>query len=354
MDNPNGAYTPDNHATESALFVSDRPGHILERIGLAWIRYTRGVRCELINCSGNSEREVLSRTRRVGLVHWIDRWAFMRLGEQTVVPQVVMVHHLTEAEVPGFLEHHQIADAITVVSLRWKMKLRDLTGRDVVLIPNTVDSRIYRPLPDRMQRRRMQGIDDRTFVLGFVAKAKSNTANRKDPALLLRVLQHARRQWTDLCLILVGPDWKTMVEDIQRLEVPVLTYEFASTYETALVYPLMDAYLVTSSEEGGPCTLLEAMACGVPCITSNVGHVPEVIRDGTTDFICPDRTPEEYIERITTLKRDVDLRTHMGAQAREFIKKEREERTVISEIDFRSLYANARRHFHDRHTAHVS
>jgi glycosyltransferase involved in cell wall biosynthesis len=278
----------------------------------------------------------------------------MRLGGKTVVPQVTMVHHLTEAEVPGFLRCHHIADAIPTVSLRWKMKLHDLTGRDVVLIPNTVDSRIYRPLPDRMQRRQRQGIDDRTFVLGFVAKAKSNTANRKNPDLLLRVLQIARRQWTDICLVLVGPGWKTMVEDIKRLGVPVLGYEFASTYETALVYPLMDTYLVTSAEEGGPCTLLEAMACGVPCITSNVGHVPEIIRDGTTGFICLDRTPEEYIERIATLKRDRDLRTHMGAQAREFIKKEREERTVVSEIDFRSLYANARRHFHDRQTVHVS
>jgi glycosyltransferase involved in cell wall biosynthesis len=295
----------------------------------------------------------LTRARCVGLVHWIDRLGFTRLGGQAVVPQVVMVHHLTEAEIPGFLRCHQIADAITTVSRRWKTRLQDLTGRDIVLIPNTVDSRIYRPLPDRMQRRRRQGIDDRTFVLGFVAKAKSNTGNRKDPGLLLRVLKIARRQWTDIGLILVGPDWETMVQDIKRLEVPVLRYEFTSTYETALVYPLMDTYLVTSSEEGGPCTLLEAMACGVPCITSDVGHVPEIIRDGATGFICPDRTPEEYIERIATLKRDVDLRTHVGAQAREFIKREREERTVISELDFPSLYANTRRHFHDRHATHL-
>ncbi len=341
----------DNNATDSALLVSDMPGHILERIGLSWITHARGIHHELINVSGKSACDILRRAQEVGLVHWIYRQAFMRLGAGAVVPQVVMVHHLTEAEVPDFLRLHPVADAITTVSQRWKSRLQDLTGRDIVLIPNTVDSHIFRPLPDRRRRRRMAGIDDQTFAMGFVAKAIANSGNRKGLDLLLRVLEIARSRWTDICLILVGPGWERVVNDIKRLDVRVITYEFTSTYETACVYPLMDTYLVTSSEEGGPCTLLEAMACGVPCITSNVGHVPEVILDGNTGFICPHRTPEEYIERISILKRAVDIRTHIGAQARKLMQREREEGAVIPEIDFRSLYTNARRHFHDRHTA---
>jgi glycosyltransferase involved in cell wall biosynthesis len=341
----------DNNATESALLVADLPGHILERIGLSWIRHANGVHHELIHSVGESTRHIVRRAHDAGLVHWIDRWGFMRLGAGTVVPQVVMVHHLTDAELPDFLRLHQVADAITTVSQRWRTKLHELTGRDIVLIPNTVDSSIFRPLPDRLLRRRKEGIDDRTFAIGFVAKAIANTSNRKGLDLLLRVLQIARSKWIDICLILVGPGWKRVVNDIKRLDMRVITYEFTTTYETASVYPLMDTYVVTSSEEGGPCTLLEAMACGVPCITSNVGHVPEVIIDGNTGFICPDRTPEEYIERISVLKHARDIRTRIGAQAREFIKREREEHAVIPKMDFRSIYANARRRFHDRHTA---
>lgn len=340
----------DDNATKSVLLVSDMPGHIIERIGLSWIKYGRG-RHELINRHGKSTLEVLRRVWRAGNVHWIDRSGFMGPGIGTLVPQVVMVHHLTDTEVPGFLRLHQLADAITTVSRRWMTKLEELTGREVTLIPNTVDSSVFRPLSDRLQRRREEGIDDGTFVVGFVAKALANSNNRKGLDLLLRVLKAARSRWADICLILVGPGWEAMIRHIERLGLRVIWYEFASTYETAGVYPLMDTYLVTSSEEGGPCTILEAMACGVPCITSNVGHVPEVIMDGQTGFICPQRTADEYIERMSVLKSAVEVRLRIGARAREFIKQEREECAVVPSIDFESLYRRARSHFRERHAA---
>lgn len=339
---------------QSVLLVADVPGHIVERIGLSWIHHVSSVRHELIHSHGKPVLDVLRRVHDVGLVHWINRWGFIGLGAGTVAPQVAMIHHLTESETPVFLRKHRSADAITTASDRWKTRLQELTGRDVTLIPYTVDCSHFRPLPDRLQFRRRQAIDDNVFVIGFVGKATANQDNRKGVELLLHILEAASRSWKDLCLIVVGPGWGTLIDAIHRLGVRVMAFEFASTFETASVYPLMDVLLITSSEEGGPCTLLEAMACGVPCITSNVGHVPEVVTDGTNGLICQQRSASEYLERICLLRKSAELRMKIGESARSFVEKNRDERVVLPSIDFSELYANAVAHFRDRHWSRLA
>ncbi|GAA3327440.1 hypothetical protein GCM10020331_067380 [Ectobacillus funiculus] len=49
---------------------------------------------------------------------------------------------------------------------------------------------------------------------------------------------------------------------------------------------MSDLLLLLSEKESFGLVLLEAMFCGVPCIGTNVGGIPEVIRDGETGFIC--------------------------------------------------------------------
>ena len=90
------------------------------------------------------------------------------------------------------------------------------------------------------------------------------------------------------------------------------------------------------------------MACGVPCITSDVGHVPEIIKEGETGFICPDRSPVEYVEKISLLKHNPDLAKKVGIEARAFIERERDERIVIPCINFTGLYDKAIKHFQQR------
>ena len=60
--------------------------------------------------------------------------------------------------------------------------------------------------------------------------------------------------------------------------------------------------------------LVQYGAAGIPSVASDVGFNREVVEDGVTGFLV--RTPEEWIERITTLLDDPDLRARMGVAAR--------------------------------------
>jgi glycosyltransferase involved in cell wall biosynthesis len=125
----------------------------------------------------------------------------------------------------------------------------------------------------------------------------------------------------------------------------VVQRQYKTTEETVAAYALMDALLVTSSEEGGPCTILEAMACGVPVITSLVGHVPEIVVDGKTGLICSSRSPKEYVELLDRLIGAPGLRGSIAARALDFVVRERADAVVIPRIDFNALYGGAVAHF---------
>jgi glycosyltransferase involved in cell wall biosynthesis len=62
------------------------------------------------------------------------------------------------------------------------------------------------------------------------------------------------------------------------------------------VFPSLDVLLLPSQYEGHPCVLLEAMACGVPCICSDVGGCSETVRDGQDGFLLRQNTSGEIAD----------------------------------------------------------
>lgn len=87
-------------------------------------------------------------------------------------------------------------------------------------------------------------------------------------------------------------------------------------------------FVMNSLSEGGPRSVLEAMACGMPVIATNVGIVPDVIRDGENGVIT-DGTPGDLAEKIRYLLQDDAFREKIGSAARE-IAARFERRTLIT------------------------
>ena len=86
-------------------------------------------------------------------------------------------------------------------------------------------------------------------------------------------------------------------------------------------YNSLDCYVCFSIFEGGPLPVLEAMACGIPCISSPVGQVPEIIIDGENGFIV--ETMEELKEKLVLLKNDHELRKKISINASKTVIEER-------------------------------
>jgi len=81
-----------------------------------------------------------------------------------------------------------------------------------------------------------------------------------------------------------------------------------------------DLFLLPSHKESFGLAALEAMACEVPVVTSNVGGLPEIVEDGVTGFVCPPDALEMMAERSIALLTDPDLRAHITRAAVEMVR----------------------------------
>ncbi|WP_158587438.1 glycosyltransferase family 4 protein [Neobacillus notoginsengisoli] len=76
-------------------------------------------------------------------------------------------------------------------------------------------------------------------------------------------------------------------------------------------------FILPSDTEGMPLSIIEAMALGLPCISTNVGGVPELIEDGKTGFLIKPGHAEELADKLMLLLEQRALCERMGQQARE-------------------------------------
>lgn len=78
-----------------------------------------------------------------------------------------------------------------------------------------------------------------------------------------------------------------------------------------------EIFVLNSRSEGMSNALLEALAAGLPCIATDVGGNPELVRDGENGFLVPPKQPAPLSRALAVLLGDPDLRSRMGARSRQ-------------------------------------
>jgi glycosyltransferase involved in cell wall biosynthesis len=186
-------------------------------------------------------------------------------------------------------------------------ELRDraaLTARRVELIPNGVDLRLFRPadVPRPAGRRILY-------------------VGRLSPEKNLATVVTAASYVGDATFVLAGSG--VLRDPLQTLarekNVPV---EFLGVVEQVTlprVYGSSDVFVLASFTEGHPKVLLEAMACGLPCVASNCAGNRSLITDGETGLLFDPHRPEELAARLRRIFDDPALAARLGEAARKMI-----------------------------------
>ena len=169
------------------------------------------------------------------------------------------------------------------------------------------------PVPGRDGVRAELGIPEDAPVVGSVANFKA----AKDHATLLRAAAQVRQAIPSVRFVLVGQG--PLEAETRRLAGQLgldQTVVFAGfrTDATRLMAGF-DAFALSSTYEGLPIALIEAMAVGCPAVVTRVGGTPEVVVDGVHGFLVPPRDPAALAAGLTRLLGDRALRDGLGEAA---------------------------------------
>lgn len=97
-------------------------------------------------------------------------------------------------------------------------------------------------------------------------------------------------------------------------------------------FRIADVFVLPSFVEGLPIALLEAMALGIPAISTNVYAIPEAVKDGETGMLVPAGNAEALAASILELASDSELRSRLSRSGSEFVLKNFDERDAARTI----------------------
>lgn len=177
-----------------------------------------------------------------------------------------------------------------------------------IVIP--VDTNIFFRLEDhfRIKVRESLGIPPGSYVIGSFQKDGEgwNEGNKpkliKGPDIFIDTLKHLIKSLPNLFVLLTGPARGFVKQNLRAAGIP-FTHQLLRSYsDLNKLFNCLDLYLITSRQEGGPKSLLEAMACNVPVISTPVGQATEIIVDGKNGFLS-DCDPEAIYSKVQELLR---------------------------------------------------
>ena len=194
------------------------------------------------------------------------------------------------------------------------------TGIDpakVFRIPIGVDAGLFTAQTPALRSavRRELGLPEQAFVVGSFQKDgvgwKDGTEPKliKGPDVLVDALRLLRERRPELHVLLSGPARGYVRSGLERLGIPYVHRGPKRYEEIARLYLALDAYVVPSRQEGGPKSVLEAMASGVSIVSTRAGQATELIRDRVNGRLVDVEDAEALAEALA----DERLRDYVAA-----------------------------------------
>lgn len=141
-----------------------------------------------------------------------------------------------------------------------------------------------------------------------------------------------------------GEERSAVQTKVSKMGLRESVYLLGNVEHSALpeVLSASDVFAITSLAEGVPNAVLEAMACGLPIVATNVGGIPEVIKDGFNGVLISRREPHEVASALRVALRD---RNVLGLNALRAVEERYSMRVIAREVTelFLSIMGDQRR-----------
>lgn len=184
------------------------------------------------------------------------------------------------------------------------------------VIYNGVDTQVFHPGESRQARQRLTLTREARILLWV-----GNFLPVKNPLLAVeaaRIIQRRLAEPFYLVMVGDGPLGPAVAERARYLRVPLILAGRRSEADTADFMRAADALCLTSVAEGTPNVVLEALACGLPVVSTAVGGVPEIVKGPDAGRLTPPGDPMALAEAVLDLWSNPPAREAVAATVQEF------------------------------------
>lgn len=183
--------------------------------------------------------------------------------------------------------------------------------RKIVKIPLGIDLKKFQPCTkkEKIIIRKKLGIPENKIVIGSFQKDGVGWGEGYKPKLIKGpdifcnvVSKYAKNE--NVFILLTGPSRGYVKRQLIKRKIPFLHVILKDQKDIVEYYRALDIYLITSRNEGGPMSVLESMATGIPIISSKVGIAIDLIRDNFNGYLVDIENEKEFLLKLKKLCAD--------------------------------------------------
>ncbi|WP_066312938.1 N-acetyl-alpha-D-glucosaminyl L-malate synthase BshA [Bacillus sp. FJAT-29814] len=223
------------------------------------------------------------------------------------------------------------SDVVTAVSNSLVNQTHELINPDkqIETVYNFIDDRIYRK-SDTGHLKSEFGIAQHEKVIIHV----SNFRPVKRVTDVVKTFANiAAGMPAKLLLVGDGPEMIIVSKLVRNLGLEGRVIFLGKQENLEELYSISDLMLLLSEKESFGLVALEAMACGVPCIGTNVGGIPEVIEHGVTGYVCELGDINDYSDKAISLLNDTSLHGQFANRSVETVKSKFQAGKIVEQYE---------------------
>ncbi|MFC3884223.1 N-acetyl-alpha-D-glucosaminyl L-malate synthase BshA [Bacillus songklensis] len=194
------------------------------------------------------------------------------------------------------------SDAVTAVSHALAQQTYDLIApnQKIEMVHNFIDDRVYHKKEVDHLRKEYGILPDEKVIIHV-----SNFRHVKRVPDVVKAFHLIQKEIpAKLLLVGDGPEMTIVCQQVRQLGLGDRVLFLGKQENVEELYSISDLTLLLSEKESFGLVLLEAMACGVPCIGTNIGGIPEVIIDGETGYVCEVGNIEDIASKSLYILKD--------------------------------------------------
>jgi glycosyltransferase involved in cell wall biosynthesis len=230
------------------------------------------------------------------------------------------VHNLAEREIEPrarWIQRYALNHGVVPVAVAQEVavSVERLYGvRRCRVISNGIPTSLYAcPQTPRREWRARQGFAEEDVLFVCVARF----APQKNHALLLKAFAQGPATDPRAHLVLVGEGilQEGLKEQAKNLGLANRVHFLGLRTDIPDVLGAMDAFVLSSDWEGNPLSVMEAMASGLPIVSTDAGGVPKLFKSGKEGFIVARGDAQALGRSMASLLRDQETRQSLGSAA---------------------------------------